>query len=97
MRMNGEICAVGLAVAEGEYVGLFDIVTAASERNRGFGRRIVTALLLWGRANGAARAHLAVVCDNAPALRLYARFGFAEAYRYWYRVKESYSTSPHRE
>jgi ribosomal protein S18 acetylase RimI-like enzyme len=25
---------------------------------------------------------------NAPAIRLYTRFGFQEIYQYWYRVPE---------
>jgi N-acetylglutamate synthase len=27
------------------------------------------------------------MCNNTPALRLYARLGFQEVYQYWYRVK----------
>jgi hypothetical protein len=28
------------------------------------------------------------MADNEAALRLYAGFGFAEQYRYWYRVAQ---------
>ena len=76
---------VGLAVAERGSVGLFDIVVDAAVRNQGLGRRIVSALLDWGRTRGAERAYLAVVSDNQPARHLYARLGFAEVYTYWYR------------
>jgi N-acetylglutamate synthase len=51
---NGEeTAAVGLAVAEREYVGLFDIVTAEPYRRQGLGTELVLHLLQWGKANGA--------------------------------------------
>jgi N-acetylglutamate synthase len=86
LTADGETAALGLAVVEGPYVGLFDIVTSPAFRRRGFAARLVTQLLRWGAERGAHTAHLAVMCDNAPALPLYAAAGFREAYRYWYRV-----------
>ena len=88
LRVDGQIAAVGLGVVEDEFVGLFDIATDPGTRGRGFGTRVVEALLRWARERGARTAHLAVMCDNPPALRLYAKFGFREVYRYWYRVKQ---------
>jgi N-acetylglutamate synthase len=89
MSLDGQSVALGLAVAERGYVGLFDIIVDASVRNQGLGRRLVTNLLHWGRQQGATHAYLAVMCDNAPALRLYAHQGFTEAYEYWYRHKRT--------
>jgi GNAT superfamily N-acetyltransferase len=86
-RHDGKPVACGLGVVEDEWLGLYDIVTDAAYRNRGIGKAIVANLLYWGKEKGARRAYLAVVADNAPALRLYAKLGFEEAYRYWYRVK----------
>jgi ribosomal protein S18 acetylase RimI-like enzyme len=87
LRAEGAIVAVALGVVDRGHVGLFDVLTAPAFRGRGFGARVVSGVLRWGRERGALRAHLAVQADNAPALRLYAKLGFREAYRYWYRVK----------
>lgn len=88
MLLDGEtVAAVGLAVADGGYAGLFDIVVAPELRGRGFGQALVQHLLHWGQAAGAHTGYLQVMLNNAPALRLYERVGFHEVYRYWYRVK----------
>ncbi|GAA0379679.1 GNAT family N-acetyltransferase [Bacillus horti] len=81
--------ACGLGVLEGDYIGLFDIVTASKFRKQGFGKRLVSALLQAGEQHGAKHAYLQVVKENEPAVHLYASFGFKEAYQYWYRIKPS--------
>lgn len=86
LRVEGQAGAVGLAVTDGDYVGLFDIVTAPTLRQRGLARRIMAALMGWAGEQGAQTAYLQVMSDNLPALNLYADLGFTEAYRYWYRV-----------
>lgn len=84
-----QVVACGLGVIEREYIGLYDIVTDANYRNRGFGEQMILNLLKWGKENGAEHGYLAVVANNAPALRLYEKIGFSEIYKYWYRVKEN--------
>ncbi|MFC5403421.1 GNAT family N-acetyltransferase [Cohnella soli] len=81
-----QVVAVGFGVVEREYIGLYDIVTDAGSRNRGFGEQMILNLLEWGKKNGAKYSYLAVVADNAPAMRLYSKLGYSEAYRYWYRI-----------
>jgi hypothetical protein len=49
----------------------------------------VRAILGGAAAKGARKSYLQVVSGNAPAERLYSRLGFSEAYRYWYRRKDS--------
>jgi ribosomal protein S18 acetylase RimI-like enzyme len=83
----GEVVACGFGVIERGYIGLYDVVTEVSHRNRGFGEQMIRSLLRWGRKNGAEYSYLAVVANNAPALRLYEKLGYSEIYRYWYRVK----------
>ena len=84
---DGKTVGVGLGVAEGEYIGLFDLVVDSAWRRSGLGALIVENLLRWGKRQGATTAYLQVLSDNDPAIRLYENMGFLEAYRYWYRMK----------
>lgn len=83
---GGEALGWGLAAIERDYVGLFDIATAANARRRGIARRLVSSLLAFASGHGATSAYLQVVATNDPAIALYRSLGFAEAYRYHYRV-----------
>ncbi|UDL94852.1 GNAT family N-acetyltransferase [Lichenihabitans sp. PAMC28606] len=76
----------GLAVIEGERIGLFELVVHPAWRGRKLGERLVSALMAWGAAQGAASAYLQVGADNIAACRLYRRIGFSDAYPYHYRV-----------
>ncbi len=87
MSLDGAVVAVGLGVADKGYMGLFDIVVSAAQRGQGLGYQLVTGLLAWGQQQDAHTAYLQVVETNVPAQNLYAKIGFQEAYRYWYRVK----------
>lgn len=79
-----------LALAIGAVVGRwFDLNAVATEpkmRGRGLMRALLGEMAEWGRRQGAEAGHLAVIADNAPAVRLYERLGYREAYRYQYRV-----------
>ncbi|MCZ7542984.1 MAG: GNAT family N-acetyltransferase [Anaerolineae bacterium] len=88
LYQRGELGAVGFGVVERGWLGIFDIVTAAHLRKRGLGRQLMQGLLAWGRSQGAVRAYLQVMLDNAPALHLYAQLGFREVYQYWYRFSD---------
>ncbi len=88
IRRDGEVVACGLAKLEGDHAGLFALNTVKAWRGRGLGHAIVAALLAEARRRGATKAYLQVPADNAPALALYARFGFTTAYEYWYRAQE---------
>ena len=83
---DGRIVATGLTVIEDGVAGLFDIVTHEGLRRRGLARRIVTTLLAMAHAMGARSAYLQVESGNAPALALYAQYGFVQRYSYWYRA-----------
>jgi GNAT superfamily N-acetyltransferase len=83
---SGKPVACGLGVLEDHYFGLFDLVTDPEQRNKGFGTQLVFGLLRWAQNHGARYAYLQVMTLNQPAGHLYAKFGFAEAYQYWYRI-----------
>jgi len=86
LKSDEKAIACGLGVLQSGYIGLFDIVTDAASRNRGYGQKIVNSILAWGRQNGAREAYLQVMLDNATALHLYSKIGFVEKYQYWYRI-----------
>ncbi len=79
-------CAVGSAVADDGWVGVFNMTTATHYRRQGAGRSVVRALLDWARHEGATNVYLQVMQDNAPALALYHRLGFRTLYSYHYRT-----------
>jgi GNAT superfamily N-acetyltransferase len=77
--------ACGLGVLEHELFGLFDIVTDAAQRRKGYGTQLITGMLDWGRQHGAQYAYLQVIDTNQVAQQMYAKFGFQQSYYYWYR------------
>jgi GNAT superfamily N-acetyltransferase len=79
--------AVGRGVPQGEWLGIYAMAVAPDARRRGLGRRVLRALLGWGREQGCESAYLVVVGRNAPARAMYASEGFTEAGGYYYRVK----------
>lgn len=93
MRCFGSIwdgaqpAAIGLAVVERGWVGLFDIVTAPKFRRQGHGTALVRNLLGWSKDAGAGNAYLQVFHENNAAIRLYDHLGFHYSYQYWYRIK----------
>ena len=88
LTTGGQVAACGLGVLHGGWLGLFDIVTHPQRRGQGLAQRLIRQLMSWGQSQGAQGAYLQVMLNNPPALSLYKRLGFTEAYRYWYRVKE---------
>jgi len=85
--VDGEIAAVGLGVRVGHRIGVFEMVTFPLHRGKGLAGGILRSLLAWGGEQGADEAFLQVFADNRAAIHLYARLGFVEIYRYWYRVQ----------
>jgi len=86
-EVDGEVIGVALAVAEEEFVGLYGMHTRVPFRRQGWGRKLMSTMLQWGRNHGAEIVYFHVEADNTPARTLYDSMGFEEVYRYWYRVK----------
>jgi len=81
--------AVGMAVLDRGALGLFDVCVRQDRRRKGYGKKIVGALLAEGKERGAEYAYLQTETANTGALALFRPFGFQKAYRYWYRVKRT--------
>jgi ribosomal protein S18 acetylase RimI-like enzyme len=87
---SGAVVGCGVAVLEGAYVGLFDVIVDPARRGQGYGSALMAGLLHWARTGGARYAYLQVMAQNAPARHIYeAKFGFETVYEYWYRVLDS--------
>lgn len=80
--------AVGLAVVDGGWIGLFDVAVDQAVRRAGLGRRLCSAMLAWGGEQGATTAYLQVFDGNTAAVAMYSGLGFTESYRYWYRSRD---------
>ncbi|TYB46131.1 GNAT family N-acetyltransferase [Actinomadura chibensis] len=82
---GGSVVAVGRAVADDGWAGIFGMATRAEARGRGAGRDVLAALADWARARRATRMYLQVLTGNRPAVRLYEGAGFGELCGYHYR------------
>jgi ribosomal protein S18 acetylase RimI-like enzyme len=76
--------AVTLCVQDNDLAGILSFAVAQQRRRQGIGTEMLTAALRWAGISGARTAWLQVVVDNEPALQLYRRFGFRQAYQYRY-------------
>jgi len=88
-RDNERAVACGLGVVAMNRGWIFSMHTADSHRRRGLARDILRRLAFRALERGAERMHLQVMSDNAVALNLYARAGFAKTYDYHYRFLDS--------
>jgi GNAT superfamily N-acetyltransferase len=86
-RWKGKPIAVGLGVIDGDWLGIFSMLTVPETRRRRAATAILGALVGWASPRGATRAFLQVEKTNEPARALYRASGFLPAYGYHYRVK----------
>jgi ribosomal protein S18 acetylase RimI-like enzyme len=86
-QSDGAVLACGQYAREADLVGLYDIFTRPEARGQGLAMMLCERLLSLSAAEGAEVAYLQVEADNTAARRIYARLGFAEGYRYHYRLR----------
>ena len=87
LRMDGAVVSVARLALVDTWGGLYCVATLPDYRRRGFGARVVRALLAAGAARGVTDAWLQVLAANEGARALYTgRFGFRETERYRYLV-----------
>ena len=74
--------ADGAAIGMGRVIGdggtayqVVDIAVLPAHQKKGLGKRIVTALVAWLRANAPKSAYVSLIADG-PAKDLYAQYGF---------------------
>lgn len=84
---QGRGVACGRATLAGQTVGLYDLRVDEGHRRQGLATALTQARMAWAAEQGAATAFLQVMADNEAAQRMQARLGFAELYRYWYRIQ----------
>lgn len=84
--IGNDVVAVGRAVADTGWAGVFGMATLPWARGRGAARAVLAALARWASDSGSAAMYLQVEPGNVAALRLYGQAGFTEAFRYHYRA-----------
>jgi GNAT superfamily N-acetyltransferase len=76
--IGDDVVAVGRAVADTGWAGVFGMATLPPARGKGAARAVPAALADWAGADEADRMYLQVERDNTPVRRLYERTGFTE-------------------
>jgi N-acetylglutamate synthase len=81
------VVAVGRAVADTGWAGVFGMATLPAARGQGAAGLVLAALARWAADHDIADLYLQVEPDNVPAGRLYTRAGFTEVCPYHYRSR----------
>ena len=81
--------AVGRAVADTGWTGVFGMATLPAARRRGAAKRVLSAIAGWALNQQAPRIYLQVERDNVTARELYESACFTEIATYHYRLQRS--------
>ncbi|HZB49415.1 MAG TPA: GNAT family N-acetyltransferase [Mycobacteriales bacterium] len=94
VRQGGAVLAIARASVDEGWVGVTAVEVDPGHRRRGLASHVTRELLRWAAERGATSAYLQVAADNAPALALYHRLGFARHHRYHYRIAPGGPVTP---
>lgn len=86
-KTDSPVIACGLGVLQANCFGIFDIIVDPKRRREGFGTSLILSMLNHAQKQGATQSYLQVVDANEGAKTLYAKIGYQERYKYWYRRK----------
>ena len=89
VELGSEFVAVGRAVADSGWAGVFNMATRPEARGKGAAGAVLAALADWAAANGVPRMYLQAEHENQTAMALYGRVGFTELVPFSFRMKES--------
>jgi GNAT superfamily N-acetyltransferase len=84
--IDEDVMGIGLGVVDGDWLGLFSMITEEKYRRQHVATTVTKTLVGWGLSQGASRGYLQVEESNTPARQLYYGVGFKDTYKYWYRV-----------
>jgi GNAT superfamily N-acetyltransferase len=87
---RGVAVACGQIAREGTLVGVYDVFVRQDARGQGIAAALTAAMLRAAMQQGARTAYLQVDANNTAARAVYTKFGFADAYGYWYRSPEEH-------
>lgn len=88
VELGTETVAVGRAVADSGWAGVFNMATRPEARGKGAAAAVLAALAGWAATNDVPRMYLQAEHQNETAMRLYGRVGFTELVPFYFRVKE---------
>ena len=83
---EGAPLGAAMSTLDGEWLGLFAMVTVPAARRQGVASFVINELVRRGIDAGASRVWLQVAPDNDGAISLYQRLGMTEAHQYHYRI-----------
>jgi N-acetylglutamate synthase len=90
LAVDGEPVALAYGIVHRRMLCFESVVTDARHRRKGYSRRVLAALAIWGKQNGATIATLQVEASNTAGRTLYHSIGMTtELHRYHYRRQPS--------
>lgn len=84
--LSGCPVAVGRAVTDTGWTGVFSMATLPAARRHGAASAVLATLADWADRQGSTHLYLQVPRDSTAPFRLYRHAGFEEAYTYHYRT-----------